>query len=167
MASRRLESHSCRSEAHFSARCDAAGIPPSAPRDPNIRSITRSATPMLIAASARLKTKRCRLKGCKSRKSTTAPWTRRSSALPTAPPMIAPRPAAANIVRQFDSHHINSVTAAIVRPSRARWPAVECWTNRLNEMPGFHRRARSRNGKTGAELWADTPEFVSTASFAV
>jgi hypothetical protein len=47
------------------------------------------------------------------------------------------------------------------------WPASESWTNRLNEIPRFHRRTRSRNGKTVVEFADEGPELVSTANFAV
>ena len=82
---------------------NAVGPDPELPADqgafaaspPRRVSYNKPATPATMATSARLKTYQLKLNDavvrCRSAKSTTAPCTKRSIALPTAPPMIRPR----------------------------------------------------------------------------
>ena len=66
--------------------------------------------------------------------------------------MIKPSPTAASPVRDLQSHQASKVVAASVRATRAVSADAELRANRLNEMPRFHRKLKSRNGVSGVEL---------------
>ena len=65
--------------------------------------------------------------------------------------MINPSPTAASQVRDRESHQASKAVAASVRATRAVSADAELRANRLNEMPRFHRKLKSRKGVSGVE----------------
>ena len=80
--------------------------------------------------------------------------------------MISPRPTAGSPDRDRESHHASKAVAARVSASRVASADAESRANRLNEMPRFNRRVRSRKGVNGSEPASSAPERDRTAIFA-
>src|SRR5271156_3237805 len=81
--------------------------------------------------------------------------------------MISPRPTGGSPDRDRESHHPSKAVAARVSASRAASADAESRANRLNEMPRFHRKVKSRKGVNGSESDANRSERDRTAIFAI